>query len=59
MSALLEVRNLQVTFSTDEGDVPAVRGVDLTIRKGESVALVVPHAHGSAGAGRVGHGDGQ
>jgi len=47
MSALLEVKDLRVTFPTDEGDIPAVRGVDFAIEKGESVALV-----GESGSGK-------
>ena len=47
MTSLLEVRNLNVTFDTDEGNLSAVRGVNFTIRKGESVALV-----GESGSGK-------
>lgn len=47
MMSLLEVRNLNVTFNTDEGDLSAVRGVNFTIEKGESVALV-----GESGSGK-------
>lgn len=44
---LLEVSNLHVRFATDEGDVPAVRGVDLVVDHGEMVALV-----GESGCGK-------
>jgi oligopeptide/dipeptide ABC transporter ATP-binding protein len=45
--ALLEVRGLRVSFQTDAGPVPAVRGVDLAIGEGETVALV-----GESGCGK-------
>ena len=44
---LLSIRDLQVEFETDAGNVPAVRGVDLEIRAGETVALV-----GESGCGK-------
>lgn len=47
MSDLLEVRNLQISFFTDEGEVRAVDGVSFTIRKGETLALV-----GESGCGK-------
>ena len=47
MSALLDVRNLQVSFFTDEGEVRAVDGVSFTIQPGETLALV-----GESGCGK-------
>ena len=47
MSTLLDVRNLQVSFYTDEGEVRAVDGVSFTINKGETLALV-----GESGCGK-------
>src|SRR2546428_1902045 len=47
MSNLLDVRNLQISFFTDEGEVRAVDGVSFTIRRGETLALV-----GESGCGK-------
>jgi peptide/nickel transport system ATP-binding protein len=47
MSALLEVKNLKTYFVSKKRVVPAVDGVDITIRKGETVALV-----GESGCGK-------
>ncbi|OIO88277.1 MAG: dipeptide/oligopeptide/nickel ABC transporter ATP-binding protein [Anaerolineae bacterium CG2_30_64_16] len=44
---LLEVQDLQTHFSTDEGVVKAVDGVDFTIRQGETFCLV-----GESGCGK-------
>jgi ABC-type dipeptide/oligopeptide/nickel transport system ATPase component len=45
--ALLEVQNLRITFSTEEGDVRAVDDISFAIKEGEVVALV-----GESGSGK-------
>ncbi len=44
---LLDVRDLRVSFFTDEGEVRAVDGVSFTIKRGETLALV-----GESGCGK-------
>src|ERR1700722_123878 len=46
-AAVAEVRDLQVTFRRREANVYAVRGVDLTIARGEILGLV-----GESGSGK-------
>jgi oligopeptide transport system ATP-binding protein len=47
MDKVLEVTDLKTTFSTPEGDVKAVGGVDFSINKGETLGVV-----GESGSGK-------
>ena len=44
---LLEIRDLQVGFKTQRGFIPAVRGVNLTLEAGQTLAIV-----GESGSGK-------
>ncbi len=44
---ILEIKNLKTYFYTEEGTIPAVDGLDLTLHKGETLAIV-----GESGCGK-------
>jgi len=46
-ASLLELKDLRITYRSERGDVPAVRGVDLTIDPGETIGLA-----GESGCGK-------
>lgn len=44
---ILEIRNLDITFTTTAGPVHAIRGVNIDLERGETVAVV-----GESGSGK-------
>ncbi len=44
---ILEINNLDITFTTTAGEVHAIRGIDIDLEKGETVAIV-----GESGSGK-------
>ena len=55
---VLELRDLQVRFRTEDRVVEAVRGIDLDISEGETVALVIGVAYGAVAGFAGGRVDG-
>ena len=47
MENILSIKNLDITFRTNAGDIHAIRGVDFYLPRGKTVALV-----GESGSGK-------
>ena len=45
---VLEIRDLHVTVETDEGTIPILNGVTLTVQSGQTHAIMGPNGSGKS-----------